>query len=270
MNLLSLENRLCLITVPTHVAGYDFDFELHFTCSHPYRLQNEMAAVLRVGAVADYAADYEEYLAAGLRLVNTPAHHELASELALWYPYLSDLTPRTLCRDSFPDVEEVEREFGWPVFIKGSRQTSKHNPDLTIVRDRDQYERVQEAWRRDAILHWQKVAVREFVHLAPVAGEVAGKVKPSMEFRSFWWHGECVGIGQYWSQIAPYGADDLAAGQALAQEAARRLAIPFLVVDIAKTIDGKWIVIECNDAQESGYTAIAPNLLWREVLARLS
>ncbi|WP_339801450.1 ATP-grasp domain-containing protein [Saezia sanguinis] len=63
-----------------------------------------------------------------------------------------------------------------------------------------------------------------------------------------------------------YQADDIAQGLQLAQTVASRLNVPFLVVDIAKTADGRWIVIECNDAQESGYTGIQPQLLWRRIL----
>ena len=266
MNLLLLGNRIGIITAPTHVAGYDFDFALHFDCAHPYRLEQETSAVLRIGAIEDYAREYEENLAAGLRLVNSPVQHELASELALWYPLLSDLTPRTICRDDFPAAEEVEAEFGWPIFLKGSRQTSKHNPDLAIISSREHYAQAMEAYKRDRILHWQKVAIREFIELQRVTGEVAGKVRPSMEFRTFWWQGQCVGAGQYWSQVPAYQAEDLDAGIALAGLAAARLQVPFLVVDVAKTADGRWIVIECNDAQESGYTAIPPNLLWRRIV----
>lgn len=269
MNLLLLENRLCILTAPTHVAGYDFDFELHFSCTHPYRIEAEIPTVLRTGAAADYAHEYEAHLANGLRLVNSPAEHELASELALWYPLLAGLTPRTICHDDFPSANEVEAEFGWPIFLKGSRQTSKHNPDLSIIRSREHYARAMEAWRQDSILHWQKVAVREFIPLQRVAGEVAGKVNPSLEFRTFWWHGQCVGAGQYWSQVPAYQVADLDAGVALAGVAAARLQVPFLVVDVAKTADGRWIVIECNDAQESGYTAVPPNLLWRRVVDAL-
>ena len=50
---------------------------------------------------------------------------------------------------------------------------------------------------------------------------------------------------------------------------ASRLAVPFLVVDFAKCSDGRWIVIECNDAQESGYTGIPLYNLWRQILARI-
>ena len=48
---------------------------------------------------------------------------------------------------------------------------------------------------------------------------------------------------------------------------ARRLRVPFLVVDFAKTADGRWIVIECNDGQESGYAAASPRAIWEAVLA---
>jgi hypothetical protein len=52
----------------------------------------------------------------------------------------------------------------------------------------------------------------------------------------------------------------------VAGEAARRLAIVFLVVDVAQAADGRWIVIECNDGQESGYAGISPLGIWQNVL----
>jgi hypothetical protein len=39
-----------------------------------------------------------------------------------------------------------------------------------------------------------------------------------------------------------------------------------VVIDIAQTITGEWIVIECNDAQESGYAAISPFSLWQNTI----
>jgi hypothetical protein len=53
------------------------------------------------------------------------------------------------------------------------------------------------------------------------------------------------------------------AALAIAQAAALRLNLPFVVIDVAQTITGEWIVIECNDAQESGYAAIFPFKLWQ-------
>jgi hypothetical protein len=269
MNLARIENRLLVLSEPVGVAVYDFDFELHFACTHPFRLEAEEPGVLRKGAVPDYAAEYAACLAIGLRLVNSPEQQQRASELEAWYPRIRELTPRTRVFDALPPADAIEAEFAWPVFLKGSRQTSKHNPDLAVIADRAHYARACARWRTDPVLHWQKPVVREFVPLAPVPGAMPGKIRPSVEFRAFFWRGECVGCGPYWYQAPPYGADDLADGLALAHAAARAVDVPFLVVDFARTVAGRWIVIECNDAQESGYAGVVPQQLWREVLARV-
>jgi ATP-grasp domain, R2K clade family 3 len=269
MNIARVERKLIVMSEEVGVAAYDFDFELHFACDHPYRFDGEELCVLRVGAIRDYAAEYDDKLAMGLRLVNSPGEHVLASELEGWYPVLEGLTPRTKVFDALPTATEIESSFQWPVFMKGSRQTSKHNPDLSVIRSRAHYELASRQYRADPILHWQKPVIREFVPLLPVDGHVPGKVQPSIEYRSFWWHGECVGWGRYWYQVARYDCTDVAAGLELAKLAARRLEVPFLVVDFAKTAEGRWIVIECNDAQESGYVGISPRSLWQKVLELL-
>jgi hypothetical protein len=76
--------------------------------------------------------------------------------------------------------------------------------------------------------------------------------------------------GPYWASFAPYAwtpAEERAA-LAVAAEAARRVAVPFLVIDVAQTTDGAWIVIERNDAQESGYAGVSPFALWQRVIER--
>lgn len=269
MNIARIDNKLLVVTEEVGVSAYDFNFELHFPCSHPYRIDSEELCVLRVGPVVDYVGEFNDKLSLGLRLVNSPVEHTLASELESWYPLLGDITPRSRIFDSLPSAEDIEASFGWPIFLKGSRQTSKHNPDLSVIESRTQYERTAMIYQSDSILHWQKPVVREFVPLAPVPGVVPGKVRPSVEYRSFWWYGECVGWGRYWYQIDPYESADAEAGLAIAGQAAARLKVPFLVVDFAKTVDDRWLVIECNDAQESGYAGIRPQELWREVLARV-
>jgi hypothetical protein len=269
VNVARIENKLLVVSEEVGVSAYDFNFDLHFACSHPYQIEGEELCVLRVGAIADYDREFHDRLAMGLRLVNTTAEHALASELEGWYPLISDLTPRTEVFESLPVGSAIEAAFGWPVFLKGSRQTSKHNPELSVIESRAHYERAAELYRADPILHWQKPVIREFVPLAPVEGRVPGKVRPSIEYRSFWWYGECVGWGRYWCQVAPYKCADAEAGLAVAREAAARLRVPFLVVDFAKTSEGSWIVIECNDAQESGYVGVPPLELWRQVLARI-
>ena len=266
MNLTRIGGKFIVCSEPVGVAAYDFDFELHFDCDHPYRIDSEETCVLRVGPIADYETAFNDYLEMGLRLVNSPSEHGLASELENWYPLIEDLTPRTVVFDVLPSADDIESHFSWPIFMKGSRQTSKHNPDLSIIADRVHYDQATLAYRHDPILHWQKPVIREFVPLMPAAGAVPGKVRPSIEYRTFWWHGRCVGWGPYWYQIAAYGADDIQEGLLLAKAAAQRVKVPFLVIDLAKTALGKWIVIECNDAQESGYAGVPPVALWQKIL----
>lgn len=264
--LLLIEDRIAILARPTCVAAYDFDFRLHFDCRHPYRIEGVVDGVLRVGAPADYAACHEDARAFGIRPVNDPAQHLLASEIERWYPLIEDATPKTLIFDTLPDADLVEAAFGWPVFLKGSRQTSKHNPELSVIRDREHYEQARIAYRRDPILHWQKPVLRAFTPLAPVSGHIAGKIRPSMEFRTFWLHGHCIGYGPYWYQVPAYHSNRIDDGLSLAASVAARVPVPFLVVDIALTAEHRWVVIECNDAQESGHAGIPPLRLWRNLL----
>jgi hypothetical protein len=270
MDILRIESKLNIVSEPAHVAVYDFNFELFFACSHPVYFPEPETCILRIGAIINYAEKVEELLSRGLMVVNTPENHLRASELSEWYPIISEFTPQSLCQETFPSVEEVERSFDWPVFVKGSRQTSRHNPELSIAHNGHEYVELENRYRTDPILRWQKVAVREFMNLQTVPGNVPGKIKPSLEFRSFWWYGVCVGWGPYWYQVPVYDASDITKGLEIAEEAARRLNVPFLVVDIARTVDGRWIIIECNDAQESGYAGIVPQVLWRNILDQLT
>ncbi|HKQ90284.1 MAG TPA: ATP-grasp domain-containing protein [Blastocatellia bacterium] len=51
------------------------------------------------------------------------------------------------------------------------------------------------------------------------------------------------------STTFPNESPDVADGFAVANQVAKRLNVPFLVVDVAKTMAGRWVAIECNDAQ---------------------
>ena len=269
LNIARLEDRLLVISSAIGAPVYDFDFDLNFSCTHPYEFRGSELCVLRIGAVREYEAEYAEKADWGLRLVNSPEEHFRASELEGWYPLIPDLTPTTRIFQSLPSASEIESEFEWPVFVKGSRQTSKHNPDLSIARDPGDYSRLCNGYRCDEILNWQRPVIRQFVQLEPIAGDVPNKIRPSREFRTFWWNGELVGCGHYWYQLPAYGAADLEAGISVAREAARRVSVPFLVVDIARTTSGDWIVIECNDAQEAGYVGLPPTVLWQNILERV-
>lgn len=266
--LICVEDVLWVLDAETWIAAYDFRFDQFFSCRHPQERPAKITAVARVGALEDYAERHAELLADGIRLVNSPEEHLRASQLPFWYSLLEDLTAKSVWFDQPPEPADVEAHFNWPIFVKGARQSSRHRRALSIIPSAEAFGKAMDAFKQDSILHWQQIVCREFIPLRRVEDPIPERVPSSFEFRTFWWKGEFVGIGPYWWQGKQYSINESERAVAVnvAGEAAGRLNIPFLVVDMAQTEDGRWIVIECNDAQESGYTGVSSIGLWQQVV----
>lgn len=203
-------------------------------------------------------------------MIHSPEQYKLASELTEWYPRIQEFSPRSVWFSEPPSPDVVEELFGWPVFVKGSRQTSRHKAHLSIIHSAEEFERVAELYRHNPILHWQPFVCREYIRLRPVDGDAGDKIPPSFEFRTFWFRGECIGAGPYWAGFSSYNwtrAEEQDA-MTLAHEVARRIGAPFLVIDVAQTLEGNWIAIECNDGQESGYAGASPIGLWNNLIGK--
>lgn len=265
--LLEVEGAFWVLVAETGVPAYDFRFGRFFRCRRPWQAPDEVWAVARVGAVPRYDAVYAVLKAQGIVLVNDPEEQRRASELSAWYPLLEELTPKSLVFAERPDSARIEAELGWPMFMKGVRQTSRHRASLSIIDGPEALERALAAYAADPILRWQPIACREYVRLRRVEEAEGDRLPSAFEFRSFWWRGELAGWGRHWWQGRPYQPTERQAADmlSLAGEAARRLRVPFLVVDVAQREDGRWLVVECNDAQESGYGGTSPLGLWQRV-----
>lgn len=241
----------------TGLGVYDFDLRAFLPCRSAQAPAKGVVA--RCGVFDDYAKEHAALEAAGVTLVNSPEEHLRASTLGGFLPRIEALTPRTVIFETRPTVDDVEAALGWPVFVKGERQTSRHRRDLSIARSRDDLARILQRWDEDPILGWQRVACRELLALRPVGAGDPEKVPPSFELRCFFWRGELVGFGRYWKdERYDWTEPERLAATTLASEAARRVDVPFLVVDVAQRVDGRWVVIECNDAQESGFAGVSP------------
>jgi hypothetical protein len=267
-DLLLAEGALWVLTQPTNNPAYDFAFDSAYACRRPWARPESLTAIARVGAPTDYGAFFQHCADHGITLVNSPTQHQCGSELPEWYPRIEELTPRSAWFESPPDARVVSETIGWPVFVKGARQTSRHDPAKAIARNAKEYQCLIEAYRNDAILGWQKCVIRELVELRPVHASPSFKIQPSFEFRTFWFHKRLVGAGPYWSQFANYewSSDERDSCLAVAKAAADKVECPFLVVDMAQMANGRWIVIECNDAQESGYAGVSPFALWNAII----
>ncbi|MCO7223375.1 ATP-grasp domain-containing protein [Pleionea sp. CnH1-48] len=268
IDIFHLEECVWLAQKWVGVSAYDFSFEPLFRCRRPYQIPPGRELICRVGAFENYEDSYSELKKIGFALINNVEEHFRASELSQWYPLIEGDTPRSICYDKIPDVLDIERDFDYPVFIKGSRQTAKHSKNLSVAKNRDECRSILKEYQRHPILHWQQLVCREFVDLRAVEAASTEKVSPSYEFRSFWYKGKLVGVGHYWSEFVKYSwsESEKAEALALAKKVSDTVKVPFLVIDLAQTLDGRWIVIECNDGQESGYAGVEPIQLWNNVL----
>lgn len=269
-NLVQVESCLWICEEQLGIPGYDYRFQDFFHCRHPAFLDQEVTALARMGAAPDYAFRYERLLEWKVRLVHSPAEYNLTSNLPNWYPLIKDLTPKSIWYEELPTVAEIESEFTWPVFLKGERQTSKHNRTLSIIEDVVQFREVMEYWKRDPILHWQKVVCRQYIPLRTVAPDNGQALPKAFEFRTFWWKDRCVGLGPYWnSETYRPNPEEEAEILRIGQKVSALMRVTFLVIDIAQAQNGEWIVIECNDGQDSGYAGISPFRLWQEIVSTI-
>jgi hypothetical protein len=167
-DLILLEETIWVVTAKVDLPSYDFPFSQFFACRRPWHRPDRITAIARFGAATNYDEVYQQLAADGIFLVHSPEQHLLASELPRWYPLLEGLTPKSLWFSEPPDISLLEKEIGLPLFLKGSRQTSRHRAAFSIIRSAEDYYRAIKFYREDPILHWQELVCREFVQLRPI------------------------------------------------------------------------------------------------------
>jgi hypothetical protein len=94
----------------------------------------------------------------------------------------------------------------------------------------------------------------------------------SREYRVFLYRQRVLAFGFYWDDdedSARLSTTDEQALLALASEAARRLRVPFLMVDAGQQESGEWTIIEVGDAQFAGLSRVSPPLLWNRLIEKI-
>lgn len=245
---------------------------------HPIMSDEELAAAQRAGfSATKFVRDLPEGLVIprytlqapvrsvyleevnrnGLYSLNTPSQSRFLSSLFEWYPYLEDLTPKTYFSHEFNRV--LKGQGAW--VVKGLEKSRKDNWSRMMYADspRRAVELVSELYQ-DSGTNWQDVCIREYVPLTTYAEGING-IPVTNEWRVFVLDGKLQYSCYYWTNyldIVPepqekhrFAAQSLALS--VAEKLSHRGCLPrWFVVDCAETQTGRWIVVELNDAQQSG------------------
>lgn len=266
-DLFEITSEISVATKRVNVSSYDFDFRAYFQVKTIIG-ETRSNLILRIGAINDYEKVYSYFAETGLYLINSIEQHNKISLLPNWYEDIKEFTPRSRVFETLPTFGQIRNEFEFPIFLKGERQTHKHKKELCVAENKSQFESILIAWKTDPILNWQKMIVREFVDLKPIEKERANQLNKSFEVRVFVWFGKILSIGQYWeseNRIQLNRIDENKITE-MVEIVYEKLLVPFMVVDFGKTIHDEWIIIELNDAQESGYAMNSKLNLWNNLV----
>jgi hypothetical protein len=132
LDLILLEDTIWVLVGAVDLPSYDFSLAQFFACRRPWNRPDRITAIGRFGVATNYDELYQQLAAKGIFLVHSPEQHLLASELPRWYHLLEGLTPKSFWFSEPPDIAFLEQTIGLPLFLKGSRQTSRHKASLLV------------------------------------------------------------------------------------------------------------------------------------------
>lgn len=219
--------------------------------------------VCRYSALPFYVEMERDVVKMGGKVINTYNQHLYAADLQNWYEDLADYTPKTWFR--LQDVPPWEG----PFVLKGETNSRKFQWDTHMfAQNKEEAISVAGLLMDDGLICDQNICIRKYVPLVNYMTGFHG-LPISQEFRLFVYKGRVLSVGYYWSS---HVADLLEAGVGYECDPPydwlnKILSIvadkmPFVVIDIAKTQEGKWIIIELNDGQMSGLSENKPSVLY--------
>lgn len=197
----------------------------------------------------------------GSCLLNSYKQHRWIADFE-WYAALKDFTPRTwtdtdfyLCEDPGPFVikgRTNSRKFSWnsKMFATNKQAAVEIGAELAT----------------DPLIGPQGIVYRKYVPLKTFEVGVNG-LPFTNEWRLFFYRNHLLSAGYYWSiaEKTDYKIPRECVEFGLKLAGICQKYATFYVLDIAEKEDGEWILIEINDAQQSGLSCNNPHVLYREL-----
>jgi hypothetical protein len=194
-------------------------------------------------------------------LVNTYKQHKYIANFE-YYNDLEDLTFKTWFAPS--DLREADA----PFVIKGKTNSRKSdwNGCMFAKTAKDAIRQGCDL-QQDSLIGQQDIIYRKYVPLETYEIGVNG-LPFTNEWRVFVYKDSILSYAYYWSNAERADEINIAGPQEGFLEFANKVIdrmkykLEFYVIDIARTADKEWILVEINDAQMSGLSMNNPNVLY--------
>jgi len=210
----------------------------------------------------------EDVAALGAVPINTYHQHCYVANLRNWYYDLAEITPRTwFALDQIPEEG--------PFVLKGQTNSKKFQWDTHMFAENKRA--AMDVFCRlsiDGHVGVQQIYARQYVPLKKLDEGLHG-LPISEEYRFFVLDGQILAGGFYWASnaddlVGQYDHNDVPLYFLDAVIARVSPHIRFWVVDVARTAAGEWIVVELNDAQQSGLSCIDPDVFYGALASQLA
>jgi hypothetical protein len=214
-----------------------------------------------------YYKELEEDLAYnGSKLLNSHQQHAYIASFN-YYHDIQSYTPKTW----FTIEEAYEAVKYFPLIVKGRTNTCKVWK-YTYADTPDKLTEVINYLNYHPEISQQGLIFRKYEPLEIIEKSAVGGFDFVNEWRLFFLDKHLLSYDYYWS-VATDEAIEKARRQNMgdmlikACDVAKIVAkrCRFFVIDMAKTIDGSWIVIELNDGQMSGLSCNSPEILYNNL-----
>lgn len=209
------------------------------------------------------------------RLINTYNQHLYISDLGNWYLDLIGYTPKTWER-----IHDIPENTSF--ILKGETNSKKFSwRTHMFAENKKEAIQVYSRLMNDSVLQYQKIYIREYVKLEKLTDGLQD-LPISREYRFFVYKNIILSGGFYWSSHY----DQLIEDKIILNE--KEVPIDFLnkiikkiqnttfghapdfyVIDVAKTDNGNWIVVELNDGSMSGLCQNDPEILYSNLKTNL-
>lgn len=262
--------------------AYEFDIDSqeldvmrnNFPCYHN-RVAIPVGSLVvgRYSVVPFYREVAEDIELSGSQLINSYAQHRYVADLRNWYGDLEGLTPKT-----WFNTADLPMDHPGSFVLKGATNSKKFMWNTHMfAADRSKIGEVLIRLQTDSLVGSQDIYIRQYI---PLHTYTIGfhDLPITEEYRVFVLDGQILCGAYYWSshidEIREMGhrPDFSNVPQDFMAEIIRRVGdrVRFWVVDVARTAEEEWIVVELNDGQMSGLSENSPDDLYSALKLRLN